>query len=56
MINIQTIQNIDAKPEFLDGVDIELALKYGVLFANIEDEIKIVLSKENLADSLSYAS
>ena len=56
MINIPTVQSIDAKPEFLEGVDIELALKYGVLFANIEDEIKIVLSKENLADSLSYAS
>ena len=56
MVDIPVIKDIDLYPEILEDIDIDLAVKYGVLFSKIEDEIYTILSKENLSSGLNFLS
>lgn len=56
MVDIPIMQNVDLYPEVLEDIDIDLAVKYGVLFSNIEDRVYTILSTDNFAESLNYLS
>ena len=58
MINIPILDNeIELSPKIPDEVDISTALKYGVLFAETnENEIYAILSRESVGESLNFIS
>lgn len=56
MVDIPLIKDIDLYPEILEDVNIDLAVKYGVLFSKIEDELYTILSQENLTSGLNFLS
>ncbi len=54
--NIPEFFDLDLSPEYIDGVDIDLAIKNSLLFTKIDDQLHIVLNKNELADSFNYLS
>jgi len=56
MLNITLIKDVDLEPEIIDNVDIDLAIKYGVLFTKINNIICTVVNSENLSKSFTYLS
>ncbi len=56
MVDIPLIKDIDLYPEILEDVNIDLAVKYGVLFTKIDNETYTILSNENLSNSLNFLS
>ena len=56
MIDIPKLYDVDLYPEVIEDIDIDLAVKYSVLFTNIDDTIYIALEDSKLKDSLGYLS
>lgn len=52
----QTLANPNLKPAELEGVDSSLALKYFVLFAEVDGKTAICLSQTYLSESLGFLS
>ena len=56
MLNIQELNDIDFKAQWLSGINMHLAVNYYVLFAQYKSSTIIVLSKEHFVDSFEYLS
>ncbi len=54
--NMSEFKDVDLNPEYIDGVDVDLAVKNSVLFSKIEDEIYIILDKEKMIDGFNLLS
>jgi general secretion pathway protein E len=54
--NITEFKDLDLYPEYINGVDTDLAVKNSLLFTKIDEKIYIILSKENMADGFNYLS
>ncbi len=54
--NIPEFFDLDLSPEYVEGVDIDLAIKNSLLFTKIDGKRYVVLNKNNLIDSFNYLS
>ncbi len=56
MLNLPLIENVDLHPEQPEGVDLNIAVKNSVLFAEVEDALHVVISERHLAPAFDYLS
>lgn len=56
MVDFPILRDVDLYPENIDGIDIDLALKYKVLFTSIDGKSYIALSEREFNNSLTFLS
>lgn len=54
MLDFPKIHNVNLEPKELEEIDLTLAIKYYVLFAEIDEKTTICLSEEHLSDALGF--
>ncbi len=56
MVDIPQLNNIDFEPVWIDELDINLAIKYFVLFSKKDDKTIVVLNGSHIVEALEYLS
>jgi general secretion pathway protein E len=54
--NIPELFDLDLFPEYVEGVDIDLAVKNSLLFTKIDGVVHTIVKKDSLIDSFNYLS
>ncbi len=56
ILKVKKLQDVDLVPLTLENIDIDLAIKYDLLFSEVDGEDSVVINSQSLSDALAYLS